>query len=236
MGRCYCERFAEEGAKVALIYRSQIKAAEDVVQLIAAKGGTAKAYQCDVTDPGQIDVTFATIAEGFGGIDVLVNNAGIYLLTPIGDTSEEVWDRQINTGLKGIFFCTQSAVPYMKKRGGGKIINIGSIAGDHGMPGSSAYCAVKGATKMLTKTMCLELREYNIQVNNLSPGCIETDMNKGYREENDDFMKSLQERFGTGNPWLGPEEMAGTALFLASSDSDAVTGANIMVDRGYAAY
>jgi NAD(P)-dependent dehydrogenase (short-subunit alcohol dehydrogenase family) len=236
MGRCYCERFAEEGAKVAVIYHSQIKAAEDVVQSIAAKGGTAKAYQCDVTDPGQIEVTFATIAEGFGGIDVLVNNAGIYLLTPIGDTSEEVWDRQINTGLKGIFFCTQSAVPYMKKRGGGKIINIGSIAGDHGMPGSSAYCAVKGATKMLTKTMCLELREYNIQVNNLSPGCIETDMNKDYREENGDFMKSLQERFGTGNPWLSPEEMAGTALFLASSDSDAVTGANIMVDRGYAAY
>lgn len=236
MGRCYCERFAEEGAKVALIYRSQTDAANEVTTRIAADGGTAKAFQCDVTSLRQIESTFEKIAEDLGGIDILVNNAGIYLLTPIGETTEEIWDRQINTGLKGIFFCTQSAVPHMKKRGGGKIINIGSIAGDHGMPGSSAYCAVKGATKMLTKTMCLELREHNIQVNTLSPGCIETDMNKGYREENEDFMKSLQERFGKGDPWLGPEEMAGTAVFLASADSDAVTGANIMVDRGYAAY
>lgn len=236
MGRCYCERFAEEAAGVALIYRARSDAADEVVRSIAAKGGTAKAYQCDITDASRIEQTFAKIAEDFGGIDILVNNAGIYLLTPIGGTSEEVWERQINTGLKGIFFCTQSVVPHMKKRGGGKIINIGSIAGDHGMPGSSAYCAVKGATKMLTKTMCLELREHNIQVNTLSPGCIETDMNKGYREENEDFMTSLQERFGKGNPWLAPDEMAGTAVFLASSDSDAVTGANIMVDRGYAAY
>jgi len=236
MGRCYCERFAEEGAKVALIYYSQTEAANNVTREIAAKGGTSKAFQCDVTNPRQIETTFERVAEDFGGIDILINNAGIYLLTPIGDTSEDAWDSQINTGLKGIFFCTQAAVPHMRERGGGKIINIGSIAGDHGMPGSSAYCAVKGATKMLTKTMCLELREYNIQVNTLSPGCIETDMNKGYREENEDFMKSLQERFGKGNPWLSPEEMAGTAVFLASSDSHAVTGANIMVDRGYAAY
>lgn len=235
MGRSYCERFAEEGAKVALIYNANGEAADEVIRAIEAKGGTALAYQCDITSPGRIQETFDKVAEDFGGIDILVNNAGIYLMTPIGETSEEVWDRQINTSLKGIFFCTQSAVPHMKKRGGGKIINIGSISGDHGVPGSSAYCAAKGATKMLTKSMCLELREHNIQVNNLSPGCIETDMNEGYRKENPDFMTSLQERFGKGDPWLKPDEMAGTAVFLASSDSDSVTGANIMVDRGYAA-
>ena len=235
MGRCYCERFAEEGAKVALIYHSNDEAAEDVTKTIAANGGTSKAYRCDVTAPQQIDDTFGNIAKDFGGIDILVNNAGIYLLTPLGETSEEVWDRQINTSLKGNFFCTQSAVPYMKKRGGGKIINIGSIAGEHGQSGSSGYCAAKGATKLLTKALCLELREHNIQVNTLSPGCIETDMNKAYREENEGFMTSLQERFGKGDPWLKPDEMAGTAVFLASSDSDSVTGANIMVDRGYAA-
>jgi len=235
MGRSYCERFAEEGAKVALIYRSDADAANEVTRAIDAKGGTSKAYQCDVTKPGEIESTFARIAEDFGGIDILVNNAGIYLFTPIGETTEEAWDRQINTSLKGIFFCTQSAVPHMKKRGGGKIINIGSISGDHGVSGSSAYCAAKGATKMLTKAMCLELREHNIQVNTLSPGCIETDMNKGYREETEGFMSSVQARFGKGNPWLQPEELAGTAVYLASADSDSVTGANIMVDRGYAA-
>lgn len=236
MGRCYCERFAEEGAKVALIYHADAEAANQVIGAIEAKGGTAKAYRCDVTDPGRIETTFGEIANDFGGIDILVNNAGIYLMTPIGETSEEVWDRQMNTSLKGMFFCIQSAVPHMKTRGGGKIINIGSISGDHGVPGSSVYCATKGATKMLTKALCLELREHNIQVNTLSPGCIETDMNAGYRKDNPDFMTSLQGRFGEGDPWLKPEEMAGTAVFLASSDSDSVTGANIMVDRGFAAF
>jgi 3-oxoacyl-[acyl-carrier protein] reductase len=236
MGRCYCKRFAEEGAKIALIYHSNAEAANDVTGAINANGGTSRAYQCDITNPGQIKKTFDKVAKDFGGIDILVNNAGIYLMTPIGETSEEIWDRQINTSLKGIFFCVQSAVPQMKQRGGGKIITIGSISGDPGVPGSSAYCAAKGATKMLSKSMALELREHNIQVNTLSPGCIETDMNEGYRKENPDFMTSLQERFGKGDPWMKPEEMAGTAVFLASSDSDSVTGANIMVDRGYAAY
>lgn len=235
MGRCYCERFSEEGAKVALIYQSNAEAANDVNTTITGKGGTSKAYQCDVTDPKQIEETFAKVAGDFGGIDILVNNAGIYLFTPIGDTSEELWDRQINTSLKGVFFCAQSVVPYMKQRGGGKIINIGSVAGEHGVPGSSAYCAAKGAINLLTKSLCLELREHNIQVNNLSPGAIETDMNKGYREEREGFMEGLQARFGKGDPWLKPEELAGTAVFLASADSDSVTGANIFVDRGFAA-
>lgn len=236
MGRGYCERFAKEGAKVALIYHSNNEAADDVIRAITDNGGTAIAYQCDVTNSKKIEDTFDKVAKDFGGIDILVNNAGIYIFTPLGDTSEEDWDHQINTNLKGVFFCTQAAMPHMKKRGGGKVINIGSIFGEDGFPGSSGYCATKGAIKLLTKTMCLELREHNIQVNSLSPGCIETDLNKEYREENEDFMRSLQERFGQGNPWLKPDEMAGTAVFLASTDSDSVTGANIMVDRGYAAY
>lgn len=234
MGRCFCQRFANEGARVALIYRSNAEAADEVTRAISENGGISKAYQCDVTNPKQIEDTIGKVAEDFGGIDILVNNAGIYLFTPIGDTSEELWDRQINTSLKGIFFCTQTVVPFMKQRGGGKIINIGSISGENGVAGASAYCAAKGATKLLTKAMCLELREHNIQVNNLSPGCIETDMNKGYREQ-EGFLKSRQERFGKGDPWLKPEETVGTAVFLASADSDSVTGANIMVDRGYAA-
>ena len=235
MGRCYCERFAQEGAKVALIYLSNAEAADEVTKTIAEKGGTSKAYQCDITNPTQIDNTFGKVAKDFGGIDILVNNAGIYLFTPIGETSEDLWDRQINASLKGNFFCIQSAVPHMKKRGGGKVINIGSVAGNNGVAGASAYCAAKGATKMLTKALCIELREHNIQVNSLSPGAIETDMNKAYREEKEGFMRRLQDKFGKGDPWMKPDEMSGTAVFLASADSDSVTGTNIMVDRGLAA-
>lgn len=235
MGRAYCERFAAEGAQVALLYHSNSAAAEDVLRTIDDSGGTAKAYQCDVTDTKQIEVTFDEVAGHFSGIDILINNAGIYLFTPLGDTSEEVWDQQMNTNVKAVFFCTQAAIPFMKQRGGGKIINIGSIFGEGGFAGSSGYSAAKGAIKLLTKTMCLELREHNIQVNSLSPGCIETDLNKTYREEDEEYMTTLQARFGRGNPWLGPEDMTGTAVFLASADSDPVTGANIMVDKGFSA-
>ena len=207
MGRGYCLRFAEEGALVAVVYHQRADAAQEVVDAITANG-----------------------------VDILINNAGLYLFTPVEGTTETEWDRQLNTALKGPFFCIQAVVPHMKARGGGKIINIGSIFGEDGFPGSSGYCASKGAIKQLTRTLCLELRPFNIQVNTLSPGCIETELNKEYREESDDFMRSLQERFGEGNPWLQPEEMAGTAVFLASSEADPVTGANIMVDRGYSAY
>ena len=198
--------------------------------------GRVLAIETDIRSSEDCAIAVRSTVDAFGGVDILINNAGLYLFTPVEGTTETEWDRQLNTALKGPFFCIQAVVPHMKARGGGKIINIGSIFGEDGFPGSSGYCASKGAIKQLTRTLCLELRPFNIQVNTLSPGCIETELNKEYREESDDFMRSLQERFGEGNPWLQPEEMAGTAVFLASSEADPVTGANIMVDRGYSAY
>ena len=236
MGRSYSLRFAEEGALVAVVYRQCVDAAREVVDVITANGGRAKAFQCDVTKPAEIKIMVEEVVAAFGAVDILINNAGLYLFTPLEGTTEAEWDQQIDTALKGPFFCAQAAVPHMKARGGGKIINIGSIFGEDGFPGSSGYCASKGAIKQLTRSLCLELRPFNIQVNTLSPGCVETELNKEYREESEDFMRALQERFGEGNPWLQPEEMAGTAVFLASSDADPVTGANVLVDRGYSAY
>jgi NAD(P)-dependent dehydrogenase (short-subunit alcohol dehydrogenase family) len=236
MGRAYCLRFGEEEAIVAVVYHERADAAAEVVDAITANGGRAKAFQCDVTKPAESKAMVAAVADEFGGVDILINNAGLYLFTPLDETTEAEWDSQLNTTLKGPFFCAQAVLPYMKARGGGKIINIGSIFGEDGYPGSSGYCASKGAIKQLTRTLCLELRPFNIQVNTLSPGCVETDLNKEYREESDDFMSTLQGRFGEGEPWQKPEEMAGTAVFLASSDADSVTGANVMVDRGYSAF
>ena len=236
MGRCYCLRFGEEGAIVAVVYHTREDLAAEVVDAITTNGGRAKAFQCDVTKPAESKAMVAAVADEFGGVDILINNAGLYLFTPLDETTEADWDNQLNTTLKGPFFCAQAVLPYMKARGSGKIINIGSIFGEDGYPGSSGYCASKGAIKQLTRTLCLELRPFNIQVNTLSPGCVETDLNKEYREESDEFMSTLQARFGEGEPWQKPEEMAGTAVFLASSDADSVTGANIMVDRGYSAF
>ncbi len=236
IGAAIARRFGAEGARVAVVYKAAAEAADEVVAEIEAGGGEAAAIRCDVAQTsacaGMVDATVAA----FGGIDILVNNAGIYLLTMIGETSEDAWDSQMDTNVKGTYFAAQAALPHMVARGGGKIINIGSIAGETGMPSSAVYCATKGAIKLLTKSLALDLRPHNIQVNSLSPGCVESDMNAGYRVEIEGFMDSLQGRFGAGNPWMVPDDMAGTAVFLASADSDTVTGANIMVDRGYSAY
>jgi len=236
IGAVIARRYGAEGASVAVVYRSDAAAAGAVVEGIVKAGGKAMAFPCDISRLDDIASTTANVVGKLGGIDILVNNAGIYLLTVLGETTEDAWDRQMNTNVKGAYFMTQAVLPAMRARGGGKIINIGSIAGETGMPGSAVYCATKGAIKLITKALALDLRVHNIQVNSLSPGCVESDMNAGYRVEIEGFMDALQGRFGAGNPWLAPEDMAGTAVFLASSDSNAVTGANIMVDRGYSAF
>ena len=176
------------------------------------------------------------VAATFGGADILVNNAGIYLLTTLGETSEDEWDSQMNTNVKGAYFAAQALLPQMIARGSGKIINIGSILGETGLPASAIYSATKGAIKLMTRSLALDLRPHNIQVNSLSPGIVESDMNTEYRAEFGRHDAALLGRFGADDPWMVPDDLAGTAVFLASSDSDMVTGANILVDKGYSAY
>ncbi len=236
IGAAIARRYGGEGASVAVVYRSDAAAAGAVVESIGKAGGRAMAFPCDIGSLDDIAAMTAAVVAEFGGIDILVNNAGIYVLTVLGETTEDVWDSQMNTNVKGAYFMAQAVLPEMQARGGGKIINIGSIAGETGMPSSAVYCATKGATKLMTKALALDLRAHNIQVNSLSPGCVESDMNAGYRVEIEGYTEALQGRFGAGNPWMVPDDMAGTAVFLASSDSNMVTGANIMVDRGYSAF
>ena len=236
IGAAIARRFGAEGARVAVVYKAAADAADEVVDAIEAGGGEAIAISCDVAQTKDCAAMAEAASAAFGGVDILVNNAGIYLLTVPGETTEEAWDSQMDTNVKGTYFAAQAVLPQMIGRGGGKIINIGSIAGETGMPSSAVYCATKGAIKLLTKSLALDLRAHNIQVNSLSPGCVESDMNAGYRTEVEGFMESLQGRFGAGNPWMVPDDMAGTAVFLASSDSNTVTGANVMVDNGYSAY
>ncbi len=233
IGAAIAARYGRECASVAVVYRSDAAAAGAVVENIGKAGGRATAFSCDISNLHDIAATKAAIIAEFGGIDILVNNAGIYVLTVLGNTTEDVWDNQINANVKCAYFMAQAVLPEMQARGGGKIINIGSIAGETGMPSSAVDYATKGAIKLMTKALALDLGAHNIQVNSLSPGCVESDMNAGYRVEIEGFMEALQGRFGAGNPWMVPDDMAGTAVFLASSDSNMVTGANIMVDREY---
>jgi dihydroanticapsin dehydrogenase len=178
--------------------------------------------------------TLFEIAEGLGGVDVLFNNAGIEVSKGILDTSEEDWERNVNVNLKSVFFCSKLAIQQMKGKGKGVIINNSSVAGLVGSF-SPAYSAAKGGIIALTKALAADFGQYNIRVNCICPGAIETPMLDRVIEFQGDppEVRAMRQknypmgRFGTA------DEIAKTALFLASDDSSFVTGATIVVDGGF---
>jgi NAD(P)-dependent dehydrogenase (short-subunit alcohol dehydrogenase family) len=235
LGEALAKRYAAEGAKVAILNRNEAKA-RSVVQTIQAAGGDASAFKTDVSRVSDIERAVASVVDKFGTVNILVNNAAAYLMSPLGQTAEQAVDAMLSANIKGVFFLCQSVLPLFERDGGGKIINIGSIFGHDGFPGSAIYCATKGAIALLTKSLALELRERNIQVNAIAPGWIETPLNEEFRATDPDFMRRASERFGGPNAWMKPDELTGAAVFLASRDADSVTGTTLFVDRGWSAY
>jgi NAD(P)-dependent dehydrogenase (short-subunit alcohol dehydrogenase family) len=234
IGEAISRRYAREGARVAIVNRRAALAAS-VVESIKADGGEAQAFPADITKVQEIYRVVAEVTRVWGGVDILVNNAGTYIVTPAETTTEQDWQTMMDTNLKAVFFCCQAVIPEFRKRNKGKIINLGSIFGNDGFPMSSAYCATKGAIVLLTKTLCLELRDQNINVNSLAPGYIRTQMNVAL--QNDEGFNTMSfGRFGGKNVWMQPDELTGAAVFLASADSDSVNGTTLFVDRGWAAY
>ena len=235
IGACIARRYGSEGARVAVVANSSLDKAQELVTEISEAGGKAKAFQADVSKVAECDKLVAEVCEAFGGVDILVNNAGIFTPVPIEETTEEIWDSQIDLNLKGSFFMARAVVPVMKIKGNGKIINISSIAGVGGFSNSGAYCSSKGGQVLMAKALCLELAQFGINVNVISPGNIKTDMNAPLRKDPDYdlYQKSLTPA-KVGH--LDPNDLTGAALFLASSDSDMVHGANILVDGGWSAW
>ncbi|MGD9695891.1 MAG: SDR family NAD(P)-dependent oxidoreductase [Thermoleophilia bacterium] len=235
IGEALARRYAREGAAVAILNRDHAAGAA-VADSIVADGGRAVAVPCDVSVVDRLGEAVARVHEALGPIDVLVNNAGAFVMSPLGGTDEAAFDLMIGANLKGVFFLSQEVLPDFEAAGRGKIINIGSIFGNDGFPESTIYCATKSAIHMLTKVLALDLRERNIQVNAIAPGFIETPLNAGFRAHNADYRRRADERFGGPGVWMQPEELTGAAVFLASEDSDSVTGATLYVDRGWSAY
>jgi 3-oxoacyl-[acyl-carrier protein] reductase len=235
IGEAFARRFAAEGASVAIVNRDQSKAAA-VVDSIRSSGGEALAVQADVGRVGDIDAAVAQVVAAYGTVHILLNNAGVYLMSPLGGTTEEAFDTMVAANLKGVFFLCQQVLPVFERQGGGKIINIGSIFGNDGYPGSAVYCGTKAAIALLTKSLALELRDRNIQVNAIAPGWIETPMNEHARATDTQYLRAIDERFGGPGGWMKPEELTGSAVFLASPDADSVTGTVLFVDRGWSAY
>jgi glucose 1-dehydrogenase len=231
IGLGIAERFIQEGAAVAICYRSDTASSERVAENLRAAGGKAVAIQADVSKlaDGQ-RFTFETVSQ-LGALDILVNNAGVEKRADFWDVTEADYDFVLDVNLKGLFFMTQAAVRHlMQAKRPGKIINISSVHEELPFPHFSSYCASKGGLKMLTRNLSIELAPFNITINNIAPGAIETPINKNLL--NDPVkLKSLLENIPLRR--LGkPEDVASIAAFLASDESSYVTGTTFVVDGG----
>jgi NAD(P)-dependent dehydrogenase (short-subunit alcohol dehydrogenase family) len=238
IGRAACVLLAREGAKVAVTDVLD-EAGAKVVAEIKSQGGTARYWHLDVSKEKQVARVFREIAKALGGIDVLVSNAGI---AGVNKRTEQVteleWDRVIAVNVKGVFFGTKYAVPYMRKRGGGSIINLSSIYGLVGAPDLPPYHASKGAVRLMTKTDALILAPDKIRVNSVHPGYIWTPLVASLAGKSTQKQKALRKRLGSLHPigHIGePDDVAYGILYLASDESKFVTGSELVIDGGYTA-
>jgi NAD(P)-dependent dehydrogenase (short-subunit alcohol dehydrogenase family) len=209
-----------------------------VVTDIDAAGGTARYWHMDVSDEDEVKRVFDEVAEAFGGIDVLVNNAGISGPDkPTHELTEEEWDEVMAVNEKGVFFCTKHAIPYMREAGGGSIINLSSIYGIISAPDIPPYHASKGAVRLMTKTDALEYAEDDIRVNSVHPGFIWTPLVEEYLSGQGDVeegREQLDELHPLGH--VGePDDIANGIVYLASDESKFVTGSELVIDGGYTA-
>ena len=234
IGRGIALGFAQAGAAVAIFGRNAEKNAEVLAEL-KATGARALALAVDVTDRTALEPAFRRVEVELGPVNILVNNAGIANVTGgILQETAESWDAVIETQLNAVFLLSKIAAASMATRKRGKIINVGSMYSYFGAGPIPSYSAAKGAIVQLTKSMAIELAPHGIQVNAIAPGWVETDMTAVVRTRE---FKTMNDEILARTPagrWGQPEEMAGTAIFLASSASDFVTGETIRVDGGYA--
>jgi glucose 1-dehydrogenase len=231
IGRAIVERLAQEGADIALCYRSNKAGADEVAGVVQGLGRRAAAIQCDVGKVADGQRFIAEAVSALGPLDILVNNAGLERSADFWDVTEQDYDTVLDVNLKGPFFVTQAFVKHcMQAKSGGKVINISSVHEELPFPHFTSYCASKGGIKMMTRNLSIELAPLGITINSIAPGAIETPINK--KLLNDPVkLKGLLENIPLRR--LGrPEDVASVAAFLASSDSDYVTGTTYFVDGG----
>lgn len=226
IGEAISLRFAENGATV-VIADVDLSRAPEVIERVRGYGVEAEAIHLDVSNVEEIQKQCDYIVERYGRIDVWVNNAGVTENVPIEDLTEQQWDRLLDIDLKGAFFCSQAAYRVMKKQNGGKIVNLGSIAGERGGRFAGAhYSVAKAGVLVLTKCFALNGGDYNIHVNAIAPGLIETQMAAQLGFLEGEHKDVPLQRLGK------PADVANAALYLASGLSDYVTGMIVDVNGG----
>lgn len=229
IGRACAEAFAAEGARV-VIADVAMDAAADVERAIADAGGTARVVQCDVGDKPQVEAMVAATVEAFGGVDILINNAGTIKTADFLELEEEDFDRVLRVNLKGMFLVAQAVARRMVEQGGGAIVNMSSVNAVMAIPNQVPYNVSKGGVNQLTRVTALALADKGVRVNAIGPGTIMTELAKTVMEDDAARRKILSRtpmgRLGT------PEEVARIAMFLASDDASYITGQTIYCDGG----
>lgn len=222
-GREYSLALADSGAAVAVLDRDD-GLADEVVAKIRSGGGQAEAFSMDVSASADVARTIAAVVEHFGGLDILVNIAGVSSKSLIQDLAESEWDRIIDVNLKGMFLSCKAAIPHLIARGGGRIINMASSRGLHGQPNGGHYAASKGGTIALTKSLAQELKQHRITVNCLGPGATDTPMWEGNLTPEQAAHRRATEPLGL------PEDLAPMVVFLASDWGYQITGHMVVRD------
>ncbi len=229
VGAGIATRFAEAGADVAIHYRANVEGARTTAARIKAMGSRSLIAQAELTQPDEAEKLVSRVVEKFGHLDVLINNAGIYPMTPLLNIRLEEWQEVINTNLTSAFLCLQAAASQMSAQGnGGVIVNILSIEAFNPAPGHSHYAASKSGMDMLGRTAARELGKYGIRVNAVAPGLIEREgLEQAWPDGVSRWLSSVPlQRMGT------PEDIGDACLFLASPAARWISGATLVVDGG----
>jgi len=231
IGESIARKYADEGAHVVVNYHVGGKHAQDAQDMVATLATESLAIGADVEKRDDMQRLIDQTVKKFGRIDIAVSNAGIEIQKPFVDVTDDEWNKVLDVNLRGAFLLSQLAARQMiKQKQGGKIIFVSSVHEDIPFVGYTAYCASKGATRMLMRNIAMELAEHQINVNNIAPGAIDTPINQKTLSDPEAKKNAISEipwgRFGK------PEEVAAVALFLASDDSAYVTGSTYYVDGG----
>ncbi len=235
IGRTAVDLFSREGATV-IVLDVDTMGGKSAEANVIAKGGKARFLECDISSFEQVKRCFGQIEQEFDGVDILYNNASVFWGkkdAPLDVLDMDVFERIMKINLFGLVYCSKCAIPLMKKKGGGSIINTASSAGVIGIPKCDSYTAAKGGTVSLTRSMAVEFGPFNIRTNCIAPAAIRTPMVAESNLNDPDFDEDYFLRQGTPlRRWGLPEEIASTALFLASADATYLNGAIIVADGG----
>lgn len=237
IGRATALRFAEEGAAVC-VADIDAEGGQQTVRQIEAAGGRGIFRRADISHESEIRDLMDSAARELGGLDILVNDAAAFVFGSVEKASEEDWDRVLNVNVKGYAFCSKYAIPHMRRRGGGAIVNLGSISAFIAQPAFVPYNTSKGAILQLTRCLAYDHAPDNIRVNCVCPGAIDTPATSKHAKTEGKTKEQLVKELAALQliKRMGePREIANAVLFLASDEASFITGATLMVDGGWTA-